>query len=148
MNKLNILLGMSLLFYPASSTAHFSIKDHFEIISKKYSLPKGLLSAMCYQESRHNVHQKPVMDGGSYSYGICQVKLMTARSVGFTGTRRELSTAINNIEVAAKYLKTHLNVYNKDIKKAVIAYNAGHYSDKMKNSKHYKKVFKHWVEGR
>lgn len=88
-------------------------------------LPRGLLNAICTVESnlkpsaiRHN-------DGGSDSIGLCQIKLSTARSVGYRGNARQLFIANRNMYYAGKYLAWQIKRYHGDYAKAVTAYNQG-----------------------
>jgi soluble lytic murein transglycosylase-like protein len=105
----------------------------------QFNLPSGLLSSLCFVESRHNVAAIHHDDGNTDSIGICQVKLATARDFGFEGTAEELLSPKANIDFAAKYLAHQLKRYNGQVVPAVIAYNQGsargltrtRYSDKV-----------------
>lgn len=83
-----------------------------------------LLSALCYVESKHDAGAYVAMDGSSPSYGICQIKLGTAKHMGFRGTAEQLMEPSVNIFYAAKYLQWQKARY-KDRRKAISAYNAG-----------------------
>ena len=83
-----------------------------------------LLSALCYVESGHNPKAINHNDGGSPSFGKCQVKRDTAKLV--MGKYVNLMDERTNVMVAAKYLRRQYDRYgNWD--KAVLAYNAGKY---------------------
>jgi soluble lytic murein transglycosylase-like protein len=95
-------------------------------IAKTYSISPLLLIAICNTESNfRNVIN--VNDGGSASYGVCQVKLATARFI----ERREVapSELLNpsvNLTIAAKYLAYQTRRYgDKETDCIVSAYNAG-----------------------
>ncbi len=111
----------------------------FLTASTQFSLPPNLLSSLCYVESRHNISVVHEHDGGDSSIGICQIKLKTAKYLGFKGTEKQLLDPKTNIYYAAKYLAYQRTRYHGDIKKAIIAYNKGHaghltktpYSDKV-----------------
>ena len=124
----------------------------FLSVSQNYNLPTQLLSALCYVESTHKVSAYHMDDGNSPSLGICQVKLGTARLLGFRGTEEQLMAPEVNIEYAGKYLNKQLSRYNQDVHKAVSAYNAGTWmtNDKgeTKNRKYVAKVFKALQERR
>lgn len=129
MVKYILFLALLLPFNTASS----SYKDNtlngiYREASKRNSINADILKAICAIETNHNVKLKRVWDGGSYSYGICQVKLATARAMGFKGTDKELSTVNINIEYAAKYLAYQLKRYKGDYKKAIVSYNRGSYT--------------------
>lgn len=115
----------------------------FTAATNTFNLPPGLINSVCYVETTHNVHAINENDGGSPSIGICQVKLKTAKWLGFDGTEKELMRPSVNIFYAAKYLAKQHKRYGGDSAKAVIAYNMG--SAKMLTSTSYSdKVFKHW----
>lgn len=109
----------------------------------QYNLPPNLLSSLCWVESKHNVYAHHVNDGGSDSFGICQIKYNTAKHMGFKGTKQQLMEPINNINYAAAYLSYQLVRYNNNPKKAVIAYNRGH-AKKLTKTNYQVRVFKHW----
>lgn len=115
----------------------------FMTISIQYSLPSGLLEAVCFVESNHKVNAVHKDDGGANSLGVCQIKLNTAKDLGFKGTEKQLMNPKTNIKYAAKYLRHQLNRYKGSITKAVIAYNLGHASG-LTTTKYQRKVFKKW----
>lgn len=99
-----------------------------------------LLLAVCWQESNHR-NAINAMDGNSASYGICQVKLSTAKMVMPSVKAGDLLNPTINSFIAAKYLKTQLKRYNGDEKMAIAAYNAG----KVKYNKKGLIVNRHYV---
>lgn len=122
----------------------------FATVTQTFGTPPGLLSALCYVESKHRPYAFNENDGGSSSIGICQIKLGTARGLGFKGTAEELSRPKTNIYYAGKYLKTQIKRYGGDIKKAISAYNAGTHRENdlglTLNRLYVAKVFKAWSE--
>lgn len=111
----------------------------------------GLVSAVCYVESGHRLSVINHDDGGSDSIGVCQMKLTTARLLGYRGSARGLLNPKTNIHYSAKYLRHHMDRYG-DSYKAVSAYNAGSFRLNAKgrpiNRRYVAKVFKAWSEGR
>lgn len=90
----------------------------------KTGLDARLLVAVCMVESSGNPKAIAVMDGKSDSYGLCQIKLRTAKYVGFKGSAQELMSADINALYAARYISYHLK-RQKNVNKAISAYNAG-----------------------
>lgn len=95
-----------------------------------------LLLAVCSHESNNFTLKYNANDRGSESLGICQVKLATARMLGFKGSTKELMTDKMNAKFAAMYVKYQQNRYSvtdkmtdksQDWVKLVSAYNAGSY---------------------
>jgi soluble lytic murein transglycosylase-like protein len=115
----------------------------FTAFSLQYGLPPGLLSSLCYVESKHKVSAMHHDDGGENSIGVCQIKLSTAKDLGFKGTEKDLMNPKRNIHYAAKYLSKQVKRYNGSIEKAVIAYNIGH-AGTLTSTKYQVKVFTKW----
>lgn len=117
-----------------------------------FHLPGGLLSAVCYTESTHDIRAIRMDDGGASSIGLCQVQLRTANGLGFKGTAEQLQDPITNTFYAGLYLRNQINRYNGDLRKGVSAYNRGSYKLDEKgqatNALYVQKVFKAWDEGR
>lgn len=107
-----------------------------------FNLPPGLLPALCYIESTHHVNAVHHDDGGSDSLGICQIKLKTARTLGFKGTRLQLMDPVVNIYYAGKFLKFQIKRYN-DLHRSLTAYNRGN-ARGLKTSHYAQKVLKEW----
>lgn len=122
---------------------------YFVVTSQAFSLPVGLLSALCYVESAHTPSAVHFDDGGSTSNGVCQIKLNTARMIGFKGTAKQLMNPKTNIHWSGKYLKRQLDRYDGIPVKAIAAYNAGKYrvnkAGLIMNRKYVKKVLTAWA---
>jgi len=114
----------------------------FVYFTAQYGLPEGLLSSLCYVESRHVASAIHKNDGGEDSIGICQIKYSTAKQLGYRGSKKELYLPENNIKYAALYLKKQIKRY-KSINRGVIAYNRGN-SRLLTTSKYQVKVYKIW----
>jgi soluble lytic murein transglycosylase-like protein len=113
--------------------------------AKVIGIPGSLLLAICTHESGLRNVEAP-HDHGSPSYGLCQVKLDTAKILGFTGEGSGLMDPETNAKYAAMYLKYQLDRYQGDWCSATAAFNAGSYlpstksPGKPKNFKYVKKV--------
>lgn len=114
----------------------------FIATSAQFNLPPGLLSSVCYVETRHNIQAMHYNDGVGNSVGVCQIKLRTAQWLGFKGTEQELLEPSTNIYYAGAYLAYQARRYGS-INKAVIAYNYGH-SKNLTTTEYQVKVFNKW----
>lgn len=149
MKILMILLGTILSPLPINPSGITGM-----IIIEKEALLAGVpfeaLASICFVESRLKLKTYVHRDGGSPSYGVCQIKYATAKGVGYRGSKKELNGYATNVKYAAKYLRYQIDRYNGDIRKAVLAYNAGSYKIKYKigkkeiaiNESYFKKVIK------
>lgn len=97
----------------------------FLSLSQIYNLPPGLLKAVCFVESKHDVGAIHYNDGNANSVGICQLQLPTARVLGFKRSETDLRQVDSNISFAARYLHRQLWRYHRNIPKAIAAYNSG-----------------------
>lgn len=110
-------------------------------------LPKGIMHAIATVESSNNPSAVHRNDGKGDSLGLNQIKLSTARLMGFRGTRKQLMRASVNSLYAATYLKHQIKRYGGNLSKAVTAYNAGStYSHG--GSLYLTKVFNEWAAAR
>ncbi len=92
--------------------------------AKAASVPPLMLIAMCFNETGlQNVVN--VNDGGSASYGICQVKFKTAKMLSRAVKPSQLMHPQTNAHLAAMYLKYQLTRYEHPFC-SVNAYNRGH----------------------
>lgn len=99
--------------------------------AKKAGISGALLLAICTHESGLKNVLVP-HDGGSPTYGICQIKYDTAKMIGFTGNAKDLMTPEVNAKWAAQYLKYQKARYDGDWVKSVAAYNSGTYNESKK----------------
>lgn len=123
----------------------------FALMTHTFNLPTGLQPAVCWVESGYNINAVHHDDGGGNSTGVCQIKLSTARAMGFKGTESELQVPKTNVYYSAKYLNWQLHRYRGNYSKAIAAYNAGTWrvNDKgqIKNRHYVIKVFAAWSKG-
>lgn len=121
----------------------------FLSVTATFNLPAGLLSALCFVESGHHVQAINLSDHGSPSLGLCQVKLATARGLGFRGPEKELTTnARINAHYAGAYMRYQLNRYHGNTTMAIGAYNSGTFRVNNKgtavNSRYIVRVYEAW----
>lgn len=101
--------------------------------AQSFNVDADLLMALCHVESRCNPFVVSYDDGTkkeralgimSKSLGMFQIKLATARSLGFKGTAKDLMKPTLNSFYAAKLLNIHYTKYGSTTK-ALSSYNAG-----------------------
>ena len=86
------------------------------------NLPEDLVRRVIKRESGGNPR---VISAGNY--GLMQIKLATARSMGYTGTAAGLLDADTNMTYAVKYLAGAYHVAGGNAGRAVHYYAAGYY---------------------
>jgi soluble lytic murein transglycosylase-like protein len=86
------------------------------------NVPEDLVRRIIKRESGGRAH---VVSAGNY--GLMQIKLPTARSMGYTGTAAGLLDADTNMTYAVKYLAGAYRVAGGNANRAVHYYAAGYY---------------------
>lgn len=109
----------------------------FLAVTNTHQIPTGLLSAICYVESKHDVAAINHNDGGTRSHGVCQIKLGMAKAMGFEGTGAELRKPENNVYYAGKLLEYQIKRCGS-VELGIRAYNSG--SCKKGSAKYVQKV--------
>lgn len=118
----------------SSSFEHKYYKTIQSIIAAadKAKVPRELVLAVCWGESSFRNKKVTHMDGETPSYGVCQVKLETAKFMDkvyhhkIKVTAKMLDKVGTNAFYASCYLRYQLNKYHQNWKFAVDAYNKGH----------------------
>jgi soluble lytic murein transglycosylase-like protein len=98
------------------------------LVAKSFGVPGALMLAVCSNESNLTNAFAP-HDGGSPSFGICQIKLDTAKMVGYLGDGHGLMNPEINVKWSAIYLKKLLDQYDDSWCKSVSAYNLGTFKE-------------------
>lgn len=127
-----------------------SIPHYIQTAARAFDIDPALMYAICKVESRcTSVTNKN--DGTSAqkregvrspSHGLFQIKLATARSLGFNGKVAALLQPGVNSYYAAKLL-SHIYARQKTAVRVLSVYNAGHYTKS--NNKYVLKVIKEYV---
>ena len=117
----------ALTLYPTRLLA--SVIPETEILTylQEINFPKPELAlAIIRVESACN-SQARVYDGGCKcnTYGLMQMQLGTARTMGFTGTAQQLLGWKTNVLYGTRFLLSKLDSYPDNIPMAISAYNAG-----------------------
>lgn len=105
-----------------------------------------IVTSICQVESSNRHNAINIYDGGSSSYGYCQIKWSTAKwleRVGLVDGQVDITELWFNKEVNFRYAVAYfIFQYNryKNIDKAIYAYNAGNANKWNKNSLYLQKV--------
>ena len=116
-------LGLTLVF-PGSAFAQRSQYD--EMVARHAQangVPVELVHRVIVRESRY----RPGLVGRGGTIGMMQIKLATARGLGYTGTAEGLRDPETNLTWAVKYLAGAYRAANGDHKRAMHYYASGYY---------------------
>lgn len=129
--KYCILIFLSLLIpgiVNAGLKPNYKHKKTLNIIQEiatQEHVPFKLLAGICWIESHYRHKAINQEDGGSPSYGMCQIKVDVARDYGFHGKPEDLLSMRVNLRYAAKHLRFELDRYDEIWNHAIAAYNGG-----------------------
>jgi soluble lytic murein transglycosylase-like protein len=122
-------LGTALLALSFSAPA-FAKSPYDNIISKyarSYGVPVNLAHAVIQIESNY----RPGTRGTAGEIGLMQVKLQTARGLGYRGSAKGLYNPDTNIRYGMAYLGGARKLGGKSVCGTILRYNAGHYAKRM-----------------
>ena len=96
--------------------------DKVTELCKAHKVPERLVHRVIMRESRYN--PRAVSKG---NYGLMQIRLGTAQTMGYKGSAMGLTDAITNLTYAVPYLANAYAVAGRDEDRAVQLYAAGFY---------------------
>ncbi len=109
-----------------TDTARAQRADYNELVARHAAangVPETLVHRVIVRESRY----QPGLVGRGGTIGLMQIKLATARSLGYTGTAEGLRDPDTNLTYAVKYLAGAYRAANGDHARAVHYYASGYY---------------------
>lgn len=146
-----IIAALFNLCTPALVTAESTRPYFIDVYARRFKVDPDLLISICSVESlcrtkaiNHNDGTREQKRKGikSRSYGMFQIKMATAKALGFNPKRESLLNPKSNTYYAAKLLRSLYNRYGNTIK-VVSAYNAGSYTKK--NAKYVDRVLRQYA---
>ena len=118
------LAAIAVLLLPASALAGHAEYDALVAKhAKANAVPEALVHRVIVCESRY----QPDLVGRGGTIGLMQIKLSTARSLGYTGTAEGLRDPETNLTYAVKYLAGAFRAANGDHSRAMGYYASGYY---------------------
>src|ERR1700677_1103219 len=122
--SLGWLAAMAALPFPETAQAQHAGYDELVATHAKANLvPPALVHRVIVRESRY----QPNLVGRGGTIGLMQIKLSTARSLGYTGTAEGLRDPETNLTYAVKYLAGAYRAANGNHNRAVAYYAGGYY---------------------
>jgi soluble lytic murein transglycosylase-like protein len=112
---------------PFSQTAHAQHAEYNALVAthaQANGVPEVLVHRVIVRESRY----QPALVGHGGTIGLMQIKLATARGLGYTGDAVGLRDPNTNLTYAVKYLAGAYRAANGDHKRAKAYYASGYYA--------------------
>jgi soluble lytic murein transglycosylase-like protein len=123
---LSLALLATLAALPLSRGAHAQNVEYNALVAshaQANGLPEALVHRVIVRESRY----RPTLVGRGGTIGLMQIKLATARGLGYTGDAAGLRDPNTNLTYAVKYLAGAYRAANGDPNRAVAYYASGYY---------------------
>jgi soluble lytic murein transglycosylase-like protein len=127
MNRLLTLAWLAAMaVLPFSQTAQAQRADYDAMVAshaQANGVPEALVHRVIVRESKYQPH----LVGRGGTIGLMQIKLATARGMGYTGDAAGLRDPNTNLTYAVKYLAGAYRAANGDANRAVGYYAGGYY---------------------
>ncbi len=104
---------------------------NYSTIINKYAAAYGVSSSLAHAVVRHESNFQPNVRGRAGEIGLMQIKLSTARGLGYTGTAQGLYNPSTNIQFGMKYLAMAKKLGGGSTCGTILKYNAGHGATRM-----------------
>lgn len=128
MRKLSSLAGLvalAALFFSASVEAgHSEFDRHVAVHAQANNVPESLVHRVIMKESRYQAG----LVGRGGTIGLMQIKLATARGLGYTGDAQGLRDPDTNLAYGVKYLAGAYRAAGDDHARAMHYYAGGYYN--------------------
>jgi soluble lytic murein transglycosylase-like protein len=125
-NLLTLAWLAAIAVLPFSQTAHAQRAEYDALVAthaRANGLPEALVHRVIVRESRY----QPRLVGRGGTIGLMQIKLSTARGLGYTGDAEGLRDPNTNLTYAVRYLAGAYRAANGDHNRAVAYYASGYY---------------------
>src|SRR5262249_32159266 len=113
--------------FACASTAHAQSAHSYDSLIASHAaanhVPEALVHRVILRESRYNA----TLIGHGGTIGLMQIKLATARGLGYTGSAEGLLDPNTNLTYAVKYLAGAYRTAGGDADRAVGYYASGYY---------------------
>jgi soluble lytic murein transglycosylase-like protein len=119
-----VALALAALLFPAvASAGHGDIDALVRAHAQANNVPEALVHRVILRESRY----QPQLIGRGGCIGLMQIKLATARSLGYSGDAAGLRDPDTNLTYGIKYLAGAYRAANGDHARAMRYYAGGYY---------------------
>lgn len=115
------MVGLS--FAPIACAGEAEYSELVATYARANGVPEALVHRVIVRESRYQPH----LVGRGGTIGLMQIKLATARGLGYTGDAAGLRDPNTNLTYAVKYLAGAYHAANGDYARAIHYYASGYY---------------------
>ncbi len=128
-----LVVGCSFSLIGAASAQRANYEAMVSEHARANGLPEALVHRVIVRESRYQPH----LVGRGGTIGLMQIKLATARGLGYTGNAAGLHDPNTNLTYAVRYLAGAYRAANGNPDRAVHYYAAGYYYAAKRQQRHH-----------
>jgi soluble lytic murein transglycosylase-like protein len=121
--RIAVLAAAGLMMAQAANAGQAEYSEMVATHARANGVPEALVHRVIMRESRY----QPGLVGHGGTIGLMQIKLATARGVGYTGDAAGLRDPNTNLTYAVKYLAGAYHAANGDHARAVRYFAGGYY---------------------
>lgn len=121
--RIAVLAAAGLMMTQAANAGEAEYAEMVAMHARANGVPEALVHRVIMRESRY----QPGLVGRGGTIGLMQIKLATARGVGYTGDAAGLRDPNTNLTYAVKYLAGAYRAANGDHARAVRYFAGGYY---------------------
>lgn len=103
----------------------------YSTIIARYASSYGVPLSLAHAVVRHESNYQPSVRGRAGEIGLMQIKLGTARGLGYTGSAQGLYDPATNVQFGMKYLALAQKLGGGSTCGTILKYNAGHGAKRM-----------------
>jgi soluble lytic murein transglycosylase-like protein len=127
MKPLLSLASLAALVAPHFPQAALAQRAQYDALVATHAQANGVPEALVHRVIVRESRYQPGLVGRGGTIGLMQIKLATARGLGYTGTVEGLRDPNTNLTYAVKYLAGAYRAANGDHNRAVAYYAGGYY---------------------
>jgi soluble lytic murein transglycosylase-like protein len=129
--KLKLFAALAATVLAVSFSAPSFAKSPYDKIIAKYARTYGVPVSLAHAVIRVESNYKPKARGSAGEIGLMQLKLQTARGLGYRGSAKGLYNPSTNLRYGMAYLGQARKLGGKSVCGTILKYNAGHYAKRM-----------------
>jgi soluble lytic murein transglycosylase-like protein len=136
MKPLCLLVLLAAMATVAAPQQSFAQRSQYDALVTTHAQANGVPEELVHRVIVHESRYQPHLVGRGGTIGLMQIKLATARGLGYTGDAAGLRDPNTNLTYAVKYLAGAYRAANGDHRRAMAYYASGYYAAKRQRLKH------------
>ena len=127
MTRIHTVLASAVALAALPQFAHAQQRADYQAMAASHAQANGVPEALVHRVIMRESKYQPHLVGRGGTIGLMQIKLATARGVGYTGTAEGLRDPNTNLTYGIKYLAGAYRAAHGDHNRAVRYYAGGYY---------------------